>query len=77
MRPLYKTLGWESNKSTRNCKNICLEMQSLKQDRTPRLEACEEIWCIKCKGQGHDKDNCLVFMNYLVGGGSMPLIPKE
>lgn len=30
--------------------NLCLEMQSLKQLRTPRLEAREEIWCIKCKG---------------------------
>jgi len=33
----------------------------------------EEVWCIKCKGQGHDKDHCLVFANYLVGGGPMPL----
>ena len=30
--------------------NLCLEMQSLKQDRAPWLEAREEVWCIKCKG---------------------------
>ena len=30
--------------------NLCLEMQSLKQDRTPQLEVREEVWCIKCKG---------------------------
>lgn len=56
--------------------NLCLEMQSLKQDRTPWPEACEEVWCVKCKGQGHDKDHCPVFMNYLVGGGPMPLRPE-
>ncbi len=54
-------------------KNLCLEMQSLKQDKTVRLEVCEEIWCLKCKGQGHEKDHCPVFANYIVGGGPMPL----
>ena len=56
--------------------NLCLEMQSLKQDRAPQLEACEEVWCIKCKGQGHDKDHYLVFASYLVRGGLMSLRPK-
>jgi len=36
----------------------------------------KEVWCIKCKGKGHDKDHCSVFMNYLIGGGPMPLIPE-
>jgi len=54
-------------------KNLCLEMQSLQQDMTTHPEACEEVWCIKCKGQGHDKDHYPVFANYLVGGGLMPL----
>ena len=30
--------------------NLWLEMQSLKQNMTPRLEVREEVWCIKCKG---------------------------
>lgn len=51
-------------------------MQSLKQDRMVRLEVREEVWCVKCKGQGHDKDHCPVFTNYLVGEGSMPLTLK-
>jgi len=34
---------------------------------------CEEVWCIKCNGQGHDKDHYLVFVNYLAGGGLMLL----
>lgn len=57
-------------------KYLFLEIQSLKQDRTTHPEAHEEVWCRKCKGQGHDKNHCLVFMNYLAGGGPMPLRPK-
>lgn len=56
--------------------NLCLEMQSLKQDKTPRPEAREEVWCIKCRGQGHDKDHCQVFANYLAGVGPMSLRPE-
>lgn len=36
----------------------------------------EELWCIKCKCHGHDKDHCPVFVNYLVGGGLIPLRPE-
>ena len=54
-------------------KNLCLEMQSLKQDRKTQREVREEVWCVKCKGYGHDKDHCLVFTNYLAEGGPMPL----
>lgn len=55
-------------------KNLCLEMQSLKQDRTAKPKAHEEVWCVECKGQGHEKDHCPVFANYLARGGPMPLI---
>jgi len=54
-------------------KNLCLEMQSLKEDKIARPEVRDEVWCVKYKGQGHDKDHCPVFANYLVGGGPMPL----
>ena len=33
----------------------------------------EEVWCLRCKSQGHDKDHCPVFMNYRSRGGSIPL----
>lgn len=49
-------------------------MQSLKQHRMVQPKVCKEVWCAKCKSQGHDKDHYLVFMNYLAWGGSMPLI---
>jgi len=57
-------------------KNLCLEMQSLKQNRTTHLEAREEVWYIKCKGEGHDKDHCPAFTSYLAGAGLMPLRPE-
>jgi len=53
--------------------NLCLEMQSLKQDRTVRPQIHEEVWFLKCKSQGHDKDYSTVFANYLTGGGLIPL----
>jgi len=58
MKHQYRILGWEFNKSTHGA---------------PRPKAREEVWCIKCKGQGHDKDHCPVFTNYLQGGGMMSL----
>lgn len=66
-------LGLGVQKIHAQLQNLCLEMQSLKQDGITWPEAHEEVWCIKCKGQGHDKDHCQVFKNYLAGGGLMPL----
>ena len=34
--------------------NLCLKIQKLKQEKAPRLKAWEEVWCIKCRSQGHD-----------------------
>ena len=36
-----------------------------------------EVWCLKCKGQGHDKDHCPIYQNYLIGGGLVPLKPEN
>ena len=53
--------------------NLFLEFQSLKKERSAWPVVCKEIWCLKCKFQGHDKDHCHVFTNYVAGGGPMPL----
>lgn len=53
--------------------NIFPEMQSLKQDKTVQPEVHEEVWCLKCKGQGHEKYHCSVFVNYIAGGEPIPL----
>lgn len=68
MKLQYMIQGWEFKKSTRKYK-------TLKQEKAPLLEAREEVWYVKCKGQGHDKDHCSIFVNYLVGG-PIPLQQK-
>lgn len=50
-----------------------LEMQSLKKHKTAQSQARKEVWCLKCKCQGHDKDHCPIFVNYVVARGRMPL----
>lgn len=72
---LIQDLGLGVQQIHMQLQSLCLEMQSLKQDRVPRPQVHEEVWCIKCKGQGHDKDHCPIFANYLVGGVLMPLRP--
>jgi len=52
--------------------NLCLDFQSLK-GKVAHLELCEEVWCLKCESQGHDKDHFYIFANYMAGGGLMPL----
>jgi len=44
-------LGLGVQKIHAQLKNLCLEMQSLKQDRTTH----PEVWCIKCKGLFGDR----------------------
>lgn len=53
--------------------NLCLETRRLKQLHALWIEAWEEVWCIKCKGQDHNKDHCPTFMNYVAGGGPISL----
>ena len=33
----------------------------------------QDIWCLRCKAQGHAKDNCPIFAEYLVSGDPNPL----
>ena len=49
--------------------SLYLELQSLKKHKETKLEVHAEVWCLKCKSQRHDKDHCLVFANYIIGGG--------
>ena len=49
--------------------NITLELQSLKKGKELR----EEVWCTRCKTEGHSKEQCLVFTQYLASGALNPL----
>ena len=40
-------------------KNLCLDFESLKKQNVARPEVSEEVWCLKCRSEGHDKDHSL------------------
>ena len=50
-----------------------MELQSLKTGKEAQPEVRVEVWCIECKDKVHDNDRCLVYHNYLIGGGHVPL----
>jgi len=50
-----------------------MELQDLKKRKEVQNETHTKIWCLKCKGNGHDKDHFSVYQNYLIGGGLVPL----
>lgn len=49
-------------------------MSEVGQDGSTK--GAREVSCLKCKSHGHDKDHCLVFVNYMEGGRPMPLRPE-
>ena len=49
--------------------NLTLQLHEIKKGK----EVAQEIWCTKCKAQGHTKDNCPVFVEYLASGAPNPL----
>ena len=49
--------------------NINLELQSLKKGKEVR----EEVWCTRCRTEGHSREQCLVFAQYLTSGAPNPL----
>ena len=50
-----------------------MELQSLKKGNEVQNEVRAKVWCLKCKGHGHDKDHFPIHQNYLVEGGPIPL----
>ena len=49
--------------------NITLELQSLKKGKEVR----KEVWCTRCITEGHSKEHCPVFAQYLASGSPNPL----
>ena len=47
--------------------NITLELQSLKKGKEVR----EEIWCTRCRTEGHSKEQCPIFVQYLASGAEI------
>jgi hypothetical protein len=50
--------------------NITLELQSLKKGKEVR----EEVWCTRCRTEGHSKEHYPVFTEYLASGAPNPLL---
>jgi hypothetical protein len=50
--------------------SLSLQVEDMKKDKGK--EKREDIWCIKCKLEGHDKDHCSLFHEYLASGVPSP-----
>ncbi len=45
-----------------------MELHDIKKGKSIR----EEVWCTRCKEEGHDKEQCLALRNYLNTGAPSP-----
>ena len=53
--------------------NLTLQLHEIKKGK----EVEQELWCTKCKGHGHTKDNCPVFVEYIASGAPNPLVQNQ
>jgi hypothetical protein len=51
--------------------SLSLQVKDMKKDEGK--EKREDIWCIICKSEGHDKEHCPLFHEYLASGAPSPL----
>lgn len=50
-----------------------MELQDLKKGKEAQSEMHSEVFCTKCKVEGHHKDQCLVYHDYVAAVGPNPL----
>jgi hypothetical protein len=51
--------------------SLSLQVKDMKKDKGK--EKREDIWCIRCKSEGHYKEHCPLFHEYLATGAPSPL----
>jgi hypothetical protein len=51
--------------------SLSLQVKDMKKDKGK--DKREEIWCIICKSEGHDKEHCPLFHEYLASRALIPL----
>jgi len=73
---LIPNLGLGVQQIQAQVQNLCLEMHKLKQEQTPCSKFWEEVWCVRCKSKGHDKDHCLVLVNFVITRGPTLVQPE-
>ena len=44
--------------------NLTLQLQDIKKEK----EEHDDLWCMRCRTDGHTKGTCLNFQNYLLSG---------
>ena len=49
-----------------------LELRDMKKGKSIR----EEVWCTRCRTEGHDKEQCPVLRNYMNAGAPNPFNPN-
>ena len=49
--------------------NLMLQLQDIKKEKENR----DDLWCTHFHADGHTKDTCLTFQNYLLSGAPNPL----
>jgi hypothetical protein len=50
---------------------LSLQVEDMKKDKGK--DKREDIWCIRCKSKGHDKEHCPLFHEYLASRDMIPL----
>jgi hypothetical protein len=51
--------------------SLSLQVEDMKKDKGK--EKREDIWCVRCRSKGHDKEHCPLFHEYLALGAPSPL----
>ena len=49
--------------------NLTLQLQDMRKGKEVR----EEVWCTRCRIEGHSREHCLIFAEYLANGVPNPL----
>jgi hypothetical protein len=51
--------------------SLSLQVEDLRKDKGK--DKREDIWCVRCRLKGHDKEHCPLFNEYLASGALSPL----
>jgi hypothetical protein len=51
--------------------SLSLQFEYMKKDKGK--DKIEDVWCVICISEGHDKEHCPLFHEYLASGAPIPL----
>jgi hypothetical protein len=50
---------------------LSLQVEDMKKDKGK--DKMEDVWCVRCRSEGHNKEHCPLFHEYLASGAPSPL----